>query len=148
MLSMISIARLSAGTCGDRTHLVLIKSQVPLRFGIGSETGTGVEDRTLLIFFVGEAPSPDDNPGMVPQNGIEPPLALNIRQPRRHCATGASICSFRDSAELLPTPHVAQFVPTRLAQADLALLFVAELFTASFARHKLALGQDSCTSPG
>ena len=24
----------------------------------------GVEDRTPLIFFVGEAPSPDDNPGM------------------------------------------------------------------------------------
>ena len=85
-------------------------------------------------------PSPDDNPGMMPQDGIEPPLALDIRQPRRHCATGASICSFRDSAELLPTPHVAQFIPTRLAQTDWALLFVAELFTASFARHKLALG--------
>ena len=26
--------------------------------------GTGVEDRTPLIFFVGEAPSPDDNPGI------------------------------------------------------------------------------------
>ena len=69
---------------------------------------------------------------MVPQGGIEPPLALYIRQPRCHCATGASIRSFRDSAELLPTSHVAQFIPTRLAQADLALLFVAELFTASF----------------
>ena len=111
---------------------------MPLRFGIGSELGAGVEDRTLLIFFVGEVPSPDDNPGMVPQDGIEPPLALYIRQPRCHCATGASICSFRDSAELLPTSQVAQFIPTRLAQADLALLFVAELFTASFTFHKLA----------
>jgi hypothetical protein len=71
MLSMISIARLSGGTCGDRTHLVLIKSQVPLRFGIGSELGAGVEDRTLLIFFVGEVPSPDDNPGVVPSPAIE-----------------------------------------------------------------------------
>src|SRR5438132_10479685 len=35
---MISIASLFGGTCGDRTHLVLIKSQVPLRFGIGSKT--------------------------------------------------------------------------------------------------------------
>ena len=126
------------GTCGDRTHLVLIKSQVPLRFGIGSELGAGVEDRTLLIFFVGEVPSPDDNPGMVPQDGIEPPLALYIRQPRCHCATGASIRSFRDRTELPPTGHVAQFIPTRLAQADLAFLFVVELFTASFACHKLA----------
>ena len=39
---------------------------MPLRFGIGSELGAGVEDRTLLISFVGEVPSPDDNPGMVP----------------------------------------------------------------------------------
>jgi hypothetical protein len=130
---MISIVRLSGGTCGDRTHLVLIKSQVPLRFGIGSELGAGVEDRTLLIFFVGEAPSPDDNPGMVPQDGIEPPLALYIRQPRCHCATGASIRPFR---ELVPTSHVAQFIPTRLAQADLAVLIVLNLFTASFAFHK------------
>src|SRR5215467_5553730 len=75
---------------------------------------------------------------MVPQDGIEPPLALYIRQPRCHCATGASIRSFRDSAELLPIAHVAQFIPTRLAQADLAFLFVVELFTASFACHKLA----------
>src|ERR1035438_6551270 len=28
------------------------------------ERGAGVEDRTPLIFFVGEAPSPDDNPGI------------------------------------------------------------------------------------
>jgi hypothetical protein len=62
----------AGGTCGDRTHLVLIKSQVPLRFGIGSELGTGVEDRTPLIFFVGEAPSPDDNPGMVLHPGVDP----------------------------------------------------------------------------
>ena len=111
---------------------------MPLRFGIGSELGAGVEDRTLLIFFVGEVPSPDDNPGMVPQDGIEPPLALYIRQPRCHCATGASIRSLGDSFELGPPRHVTQFIPTRLAQADLALLFVAELFTASVAFHRLA----------
>jgi hypothetical protein len=74
---------------------------------------------------------------MVPQDGIEPPLALYIRQPRCHCATGASIRSFRDSAELLPTSHVAQFIPTQLAQAEQALLIVPKLFTASFAFHKL-----------
>jgi hypothetical protein len=72
------------GTCGDRTHLVLIKSQVPLRFGIGSKLGAGVEDRTLLIFFVGEVPSPDDNPGMVPRDGIEPSLTRCIRPPLCH----------------------------------------------------------------
>jgi hypothetical protein len=49
-----------------------------------------VEDRTPLIFFVGEAPSPDDNPGMVTQDGVEPPLTLCIRQPRYRCATGPS----------------------------------------------------------
>jgi hypothetical protein len=43
---MISMALFSfflhfGGTCGDRTHLVLIKSQVPLRFGIGSELVPG-----------------------------------------------------------------------------------------------------------
>ena len=75
---------------------------------------------------------------MVPQDGIEPPLTLYIRQPRCHCATGASIRSLGDSFELLPTSHVAQFVPTRLAEADLGLLIVAELFPASFAFHKLA----------
>ena len=75
---------------------------------------------------------------MVPQDGIEPPLTLYIRQPRCHCATGASIRSLGDSFELLPTSHVAQFVPTRLAEADLSLLIVAELFPASFAFHKLA----------
>ena len=57
---------------GIEPTLVLIKSQVPLRFGIGSETGAGVEDRTLLIFFVGEAPSPDDDPGLVPAPGVDP----------------------------------------------------------------------------
>ena len=116
----------------------MLKRQVPLLFGIGPKTGTGVEDRTLLIFFVREAPSPDDNPGMVPQDGIEPPLALYIRQPRCHCATGASIRSFRDRVEMFPTGCVAQFVPTRLAQAEQAFLIRVELFTASFAFHKLA----------
>ena len=122
----------------DRTHLVLIKSQEPLPFGIGSELGAGAEDRTLLIFFVGEVPSPDDNPGMVPQDGIEPPLALYIRQPRCHCATGASIRSFRDRVELFPPAWVAEFFPTPVAEANLA--FLIQLLPASFARHKLALG--------
>src|SRR5262249_23045977 len=70
--ALLVLSTFFGGTCGDRTHLVLIKSQVPLRFGIGSETGTGVEDRTLLIFFVGEARSPDDNPGLVPAPGLDP----------------------------------------------------------------------------
>ena len=30
---------------------------------------------TPLIFFVGEAPSPDHNPGVVRAGGIEPPLS-------------------------------------------------------------------------
>jgi hypothetical protein len=49
-----------------------------------------------------------------------------------------SICSLGDRAELVRTRHVAQFIPTRLAQADLALFIVAELFTASIAFHRLA----------
>lgn len=31
---------------------------------VASQNGTGVENRTQLILFVGEAPSPDDNPGI------------------------------------------------------------------------------------
>ena|ERR1022692_2373605 len=38
----------------------------------GTDPGTGVEDRTPLILFVGQAPSPDDNPGIVSAHGVGP----------------------------------------------------------------------------
>ena len=49
-----------------RTDCVLLKKQVHFRqwYGPTRKIGAGVEDRTPLIFFVGEAPSPDDNPGI------------------------------------------------------------------------------------
>jgi hypothetical protein len=39
--ALLLLSTFFGGTCGDRTHLVLIKSQVPLRFGIGSELVPG-----------------------------------------------------------------------------------------------------------
>jgi hypothetical protein len=44
--------------------------------------GTGVEDRTPLILLVGQAPSPDDNPGMVAVLGFEPSLYADLAIPR------------------------------------------------------------------
>ena len=54
----------------------LVKSQLLDRRATNPKHGTGVEDRTPLIFFVGEAPSPDDNPGvkLVAALGFEPSL--------------------------------------------------------------------------
>ena len=92
-------------------------------------------DSPFMTFIVDP---PCEPKGMVPQDGIEPPLALYIRQPRCHCATGASIRSFRDRVELFPPAWVAEFFPTPVAEANLA--FLIQLFPASFARHKLALG--------
>ena len=68
-----SLPTINGGTSGTRTPLGRIKSAMPRHLGLGpAKLGAGVEDRTPLIFFVGEAPSPDDNPGMVPAPGVEP----------------------------------------------------------------------------